>query len=391
MNVSNSITLKKMKKFKLLFSLMIAINCCEMALPQSSKNTDLMLSYVEKMFSVKGMNFQSEFLKKEVFSMDTVNTIGEVTFSKKDNKIAYLRIVEPKSKKELILFQDSVWAIEHGSETQFYLGGRNAVKQNGLFHYFPVGSILIDTSQIGENTPWDFLSSNNQIYTVRVRVTDLPVGVTSVRYDISVSELSLMPAKVIEEVGFEGIGNLYQETRINNCRIFDSLIRPPVFLGLYRRDYSTFEKINSPQEEPKSNIDLFHDSLEYKDIKGNTVFLPDTGLLFLDLWYVGCMPCMKATPIVESIAEEYKDYIHFYSVNELDSDLASIKRFAQKMNVTIPILLSNNRYIANHLGNGGYPMFLLLDASTGKVLWTTSGYSEDLAARLRQGIDPFIK
>jgi thiol-disulfide isomerase/thioredoxin len=351
---------------------------------------DILKKYAVQMLKTTGLTFEVEYLKKEIFSQDTVRKKAIVSFKKAGNRISFLKIFEPSSETILLMMNDTSWAIDLKTKSIAYLGGRTAVKQSGLFSFFPIGSMLFDTVLMNDLKYQIHFQNSGPLVTTEIQLENLPVDIKSFRYEIFIDTVEMKIKKVVEEASFGEVGILYQETNLRNYCDFTS---EETLMADYFKTYSILNSnVKEAQSIKADNLTLSLDlaNLHFIDLSNNPATIAEDGLIFLDLWYVGCLPCMKATPIVEKTYLRYKEKVHFYSVNEMDSDLKKIIRFKEKMGVTMPVLVSKGSKIAHAIGEGGYPLFVLLDARTGKILWKFSGYSDDLEQQFINGISPFL-
>ena len=61
--------------------------------------------------------------------------------------------------------------------------------------------------------------------------------------------------------------------------------------------------------------------------------------VFIDLWAEWCVPCRKVEPIIEELAEEYKDKMVFTKLN-IDENLKTAERY-QIMSIPMFLILDN--------------------------------------------------
>lgn len=356
----------------------------------SAIEPDVLKKYAVQMLRTPGLTFEVEYLKKEIFSQDTVRKNAIVSFKKAGNRISFLKIYEPATETILLMMNDISWAIDLKTQSITYLGGRTSAKQSGLFTFFPMGSILFDTASMNDLEYKIYFQNTGPLITTEIQLNNLPSEIKNFRYEISIDTVEMKVNKVIQEASFGEVGVLYQETNMKNYRDFTG---EEVLMAEYFRTFSIQNNnVNDSQLSDKGNNMLSLDigSLSFIDLSNNPATIAGDGLIFFDLWYVGCLPCMKATPIVEKTYLLFKEEVHFYSVNEMDSDLKKIIRFKDKMGVTMPVLVSKGSRIAHTIGDGAYPLFVLFDARTGKILWKFSGYSDDLEQQIINGISPFL-
>lgn len=372
------------------FSLFLAL-ACNQSFAQDNKQ-ELLKQYAYKMLKTDGLTFNVDYYKKDLFADDTSHKYATVSFLKKGNRVSYIRIIEPASQSELILNNDTTWAVDNHNKSITYLGGRSAVKGSGLFSFFPVGSLIVDTNMFNSEPYWDYLPGKGKTTTVKFNIVNSVPEITHIRHELSIDTLNLYLVKLVDEVTFGETGKQYQETDLSNYHSFStSEAIEPDYFRTYNK-YDAFAEIQSKHPSAdKDNLVLNINSMAFKSLDGKSFQLPKNGLIFMDLWYVGCLPCMKAAPVIEEIYQVYNDQIYFYSVNEMDDDVAKIKRFKAKMGISMPVLLGARKDISPVVSDGSYPVFLLLDAATGKVLWTTSGYSLELLNNIKLGLEPFVK
>jgi thiol-disulfide isomerase/thioredoxin len=350
--------------------------------------SDVLQQYVLNMFNTEGLSYDIKYLKKDVFSDDTVLSLAKVSFQKNNNRVNFLRITREETLNELVFFNDSAWDISLKNKSMTYLGGRNSIQYHGLYTHFPSGNFLVDTSIFSKMPYWVESKLGNGMVKIVFTITNKPADITDFNFEIIIDSSELMLRRIIEKAEFGDKGNLYQEKIFSNYKkIFsESALFPNSYKG-YKRIFLT--NLHQNVRPNAKNISL--KKLSFKDLDGKKAALPQDGYIFLDLWYVGCHPCMQATPIIEQIYKQYYGKIQFYSINEIDTDITKVKRFKEKMGMTMPVLLGKEREISNMVSDGSYPLFVLLEASSGKVLWSTSGYSAYLGQQIKLGIDPYLK
>jgi len=65
----------------------------------------------------------------------------------------------------------------------------------------------------------------------------------------------------------------------------------------YRKGFSVQKRKGKVLLKPKKRNPwrkYFFNEIELYDLSMKPVSLPDKGLIFIDLWYVGCSPCMRS-------------------------------------------------------------------------------------------------
>ena len=100
---------------------------------------------------------------------------------------------------------------------------------------------------------------------------------------------------------------------------------------------------------------------------------------------------MKAAPVIESLFQEFKEKVHFYSVNEIDKDLAKIIRFKESLRISFPVLLNREERLAPIIsGSAAYPAYFIMDCATGRVVWWDEGYSDDTERKIRKAFETYL-
>jgi thiol-disulfide isomerase/thioredoxin len=116
------------------------------------------------------------------------------------------------------------------------------------------------------------------------------------------------------------------------------------------------------------------------------------GLLLLDFWYRGCLPCNRAFPFLERLHRKYSDRgLTVLGVNPYDRDAEKIRKFLQERSVSYPSVLDAKAAYAALLGVSGYPSLLLVDRHTNRVLVVHTGFNEAFEADLEQRIEAFLR
>ena len=130
------------------------------------------------------------------------------------------------------------------------------------------------------------------------------------------------------------------------------------------------------------------------DLEGNTFALKEQkrGLLLLDFWYKGCFPCQLAMPKIENLHQQYGSKgLKVLGVNSFDKNNAALKDWLQTRKVTYDTLFDPEKQLPKAVGIEGYPLLILADAKTKKVLFVETGFSENLESELAPVIDKHLK
>ncbi len=123
-----------------------------------------------------------------------------------------------------------------------------------------------------------------------------------------------------------------------------------------------------------------------KDPEGNTLNLSDYKgkLVLLDFWYSACKPCIKASYNLEDLQKKYANRgLVVLGMNTMDKD-DKARRHNKKHHITYNTTLCSREVKAAYKIHS-YPSFYLID-QTGKIVFSTSGYSSNLSAELESAI-----
>jgi peroxiredoxin len=106
-------------------------------------------------------------------------------------------------------------------------------------------------------------------------------------------------------------------------------------------------------------------------------------LVLIDFFYKSCQPCMLAMPKIQALHEKFKDSgLKVIGIDPFDKDKDDLSAFLKKRGVSYTILLSE-RSLASKYNVSGYPTLYLIDR-TGKIVFSQSGYSEEMEVVLEE-------
>jgi thiol-disulfide isomerase/thioredoxin len=114
-------------------------------------------------------------------------------------------------------------------------------------------------------------------------------------------------------------------------------------------------------------------------------------ITFVTFWATWCPPCRAELPILEELYKHYRDQgFEVVGINlDTDSDLQTIKKSADELGITFPVLLDSRARYARELLVQNIPTLLILN-SEGKIMEAHVGTSPDVRKELSEIIENAI-
>jgi thiol-disulfide isomerase/thioredoxin len=126
-------------------------------------------------------------------------------------------------------------------------------------------------------------------------------------------------------------------------------------------------------------IGLEFPDFEMTAIEGKSYRLSDfkEKVVMLNFWFIGCAPCVAEIPMLNQLANEYRNE-DFLLLSFCTDQKESILRFQEKHPITFPVFERSRPVIDSvfHL-SFGYPTNIILDKSGKIVEFTIGGALED--------------
>ncbi len=169
---------------------------------------------------------------------------------------------------------------------------------------------------------------------------------------------------------------------------FSDYFNPEKLAGTF-----SFEQ-HDPNAPPKRERELIQvgtilPDFVLSDLQGQTYSASGQkqGLLLLDFWYKGCFPCQMAMPKLEHLHQKYASKgLQVLGVNPFDKNNEALKDWLKTRKVTYNTLFDPEKKLPKEVGIIGYPLLIIADAETKKVLHVHSGFSEEMEAELESVI-----
>jgi len=364
--------------------------------PAPFQAEDPLFHFFTKISETNSISYEAVFRQKDLFSSDTIISSGSVVLWKEGNQVSFFRIINSDKNHELVYIFDSTWSINHIKRERYFIGeGLEKSAGNQLSNFLPLSLFTLDSTAYYSAPSREVVFENEEIRTISLKIQDKPKDITGIRYEISIARSDSMIQRIVQDFEFGAFNsNLYQESIMYNYTYPQAITfkTPGEWLA-----YTVIYPVND-QEAPTDRTagmeitkGLFLEDLILLDIHEKPFRLPTEGMAFIDLWYVGCFPCLKAAPVIESLFKEFREKVHFYSVNEVDKDLSKIIKFKESLGISFPVLLNREDRLAPKIsGSGAYPAYFIMDCATGKVVWWDEGYSEDTESKIRKALETYL-
>lgn len=122
---------------------------------------------------------------------------------------------------------------------------------------------------------------------------------------------------------------------------------------------------------------------------GKTVKLTDLKgkIVLLDFWYRGCFPCLKATPDLMKLQQEFKDDLVIIGINDRDDKEDVTDYYAYKKNTFYVSTYKTSNHISNNLKITAFPTFIIINQK-GEIVKTEVGFNK---SSIRKTIKNLIK
>lgn len=122
-----------------------------------------------------------------------------------------------------------------------------------------------------------------------------------------------------------------------------------------------------------------YETVKLTDLKGKVVLL--------DFWYRGCLPCLKATPDLMKLQEEFKNDLVIIGINDRDDKEDVTDYYAYKKNTFYASTYKTSNHISNNLKITAFPTFIIINQK-GEIVKTEVGFDK---SSIRKTIKNLIK
>lgn len=122
---------------------------------------------------------------------------------------------------------------------------------------------------------------------------------------------------------------------------------------------------------------------------GKTVKLTDLKgkVVLLDFWYRGCFPCLKATPDLIKLKDEFKNNLVIIGINDRDDKEDISDYYTYKKNTNYFSTYKTATNISKNLKISAFPTFIIINQK-GEIVKTEVGFDK---SSIRKTVKNLIK
>ena len=160
-----------------------------------------------------------------------------------------------------------------------------------------------------------------------------------------------------------------------------------ITIGILFTFLNTFSQNSNPikigEQFPEFNLENINGTqTTLNSLKGEIVFI--------NLWFTACAPCIDEMPALNDLKEEYKDKVKFIAIT-FDGN-TQIEKFLSKREFNFEHLSNAGNFLRETLKNKNYPKNIILDRE-GKISYMNNGipYTKDSKGEMIQLPYTFFK
>ncbi|MEL7121302.1 MAG: TlpA disulfide reductase family protein [Bacteroidota bacterium] len=145
------------------------------------------------------------------------------------------------------------------------------------------------------------------------------------------------------------------------------------FLTLFILSFTVFL---FAQNEPQDLTGTKAQEFELVDINGNIISSKSTKgkVVVLNFWYVGCKPCLKEIPELNTVYKKYVENPDVIFASITYDNLERVKKKLSKYNIEYPIVVDGNEACQSFRVNG-FPTNIVIDRKGNYYFRFTGGFS----------------
>ena len=276
-------------------------------------------------------------------------------------------------------YQSSLYQYLYGKDIQ--ISGNYSDLPDNMISYYEDSFMLLFPSSIQNLVNYLNLKIGLRAHASRKSLEQIKHQITLLE-DLEVN-------KKINDLAIERLLNVYT-TRYNVAESFEADVKNFDELA----DYIADEKMATTVKEAFSNLKFTMKGsaippVKFTNINGDTVTL-DRFLgkyVFIDLWASWCVPCIKMTPYVQQLEEDYKKKNIVFVAISLDKNKEAWLNKMQQMKMEGNQLLDQKSEFSKRLNVSGIPHYLIYDPSGRLLIYKTAMPD---SPKLRETLDSLL-
>jgi len=234
----------------------------------------------------------------------------------------------------------------------------------------------------------DTIINNVKSYYFKIEMRGMHLGLDSIiqrhsneiiaRYNLAIAKSTFLP------VQFEWVGtvmywyykNTFSQIKLNkskdNSVWSDYENYSEEYIRLSRQDWVERTRNRGKMLEGAKAIEW-----TLQDLQDNAVTLSalNTNHKLLMFWFPGCVPCLRAVPVLNELEKNYaRKGLKIYAIEFTNIKKEFIENYVKEKEVAYSILY-NGKETANQYGVVGAPTFYLID-KTGTIIYSQAGLNE---------------
>ena len=129
-----------------------------------------------------------------------------------------------------------------------------------------------------------------------------------------------------------------------------------------------------------------------KDLQGNLVTAKSLKgkVVIIDFWATWCVPCKDELPVLEKLYSRYKDRGLVIIAVSVDKDLAKVRRFLKKMQLTLPVVHDGDHQVSGRYKPPRMPSSYVADQN-GIIRHVHGGYRAGDGAKFEREVEALLK
>ena len=130
--------------------------------------------------------------------------------------------------------------------------------------------------------------------------------------------------------------------------------------------------LSSQQSDKRLKLGSEFPSFELEQLNGTKLSSSSLNgkIVFINLWFTSCVPCIEEMPELNKLVEAYRDKVEFLSITFDDNE--KVKNFLEKRAFDFKHLVNASEFLKNELQNKSYPRNIIIDKK-GEIVLVNNG------------------